>query len=91
MKSYIKHYAIVGRIPDEENITWRGAEVSRTEAIRCFVRQLYADHDRTPQQVMKQHGAAFYLDALLVSETDIEVFPVNHIANYFDPAGQLKE
>lgn len=64
-----KEWAIVGRIPDGENVTAIVLTPSKEQAIEEFTVGLYADEDKgARKRITKLHGAAVYVDGIVCGE-----------------------
>ena len=64
------HFAIVGRIPDGESVSFVCSSPSRTSALKSFEAHLYTDEARgTKARTLREHGTAKFVDAVFVSAT----------------------
>ncbi len=64
-----KHYVIVGRIPDQENVAAVFQADDLTDALKRFELLLYADWHQTPEEVKAEHGDRYLTVAIIECDT----------------------
>lgn len=68
----MKHYAIIGRFPDEENFTHALVAASQKDAVEQFVKLLEDQYDRDDIEQMGGPESVI-IEAVLSSEAPIEI------------------
>lgn len=64
MNPRMSFYAIVGRVPDGENVADVVSAVSAAEAVKQFTLRLYCGVEAAMQRAKRKHGAAAYIEAV---------------------------
>ena len=68
------HFAIIGRIPDSEQVSFVTPAEDRKTALVLFEAHLYADETRgTKARVIREHGVAVFVDGIFQSSSPIAV------------------
>ncbi len=71
-----KYFAIIGRVPEHENMTLLLEAANRKSAIIQFERQLYAFSGESRPSARRIHGVSSYIVAILESDTPIRINPL---------------
>lgn len=75
------HIVVIGRIPeDDEDSIYVYENLTETEAREEFEKTLYADDwgDKTPSSVEADWGVSCYINAVLTSDTPINILSFNY-------------
>ena len=65
-------FAIVGRIPDGESVSFVCSAPSRPKALKAFETHLYTGESRgTKTRTLREHGVAKFVDAVFESASPI--------------------
>lgn len=64
MNPRMSFYAIVGRVPDGENVADVVSAVSAAEAVKQFTLKLHGGNEAKVQRAGRMHGEAAYIDAV---------------------------
>lgn len=74
MSTVLKHYAVIGRIPyDDEDSCFLVEAKSLKDAEKKFTKWIYEGSDQKKSDVIKTEGKAVYITHILESDTPIKI------------------